>query len=380
MATIGHSTVAARSLTTPTPSVHRGTPRTRELTQTPQAHRHLEARQHHRRPLQDLEHAIDDARSGRPPPWVSGPDGPNDPASPAPDPVAAGRRLRRRFVTSDTSCLGSRPWSSPSPTSTKRSPPPAPTRSAWSSATDGSPGARSPIAPADFANHLLRARASAAASSGRARRATRAARTTSRSTCTTATSTSKPCSASFKARVAPFNVNYRYVAEELRYLLTDSQRDGDRRAQPVRAHAGRGAARPAEPAGHPAGARRVGQRPAARRRVVRGRARRGVGRAARRARGAPTTSTSSTPAAPPACRRVCCGATPTPTSSASAASRADTIDGIVGEAVGGLKALLAPPFMHGAGHWMSFRTWNTGGTRVRAERARATRPAPTSGA
>ena len=27
---------------------------------------------------------------------------------------------------------------------------------------------------------------------------------------------------SFKARVAPFNVNYRYVAEELRYLLNDS--------------------------------------------------------------------------------------------------------------------------------------------------------------
>src|SRR4051794_40338347 len=26
----------------------------------------------------------------------------------------------------------------------------------------------------------------------------------------------------FKARVAPFNVNYRYVAEELRYLLADS--------------------------------------------------------------------------------------------------------------------------------------------------------------
>src|SRR3954471_18859676 len=27
----------------------------------------------------------------------------------------------------------------------------------------------------------------------------------------------------FKARVAPLNVNYRYVAEELRYLLTDSR-------------------------------------------------------------------------------------------------------------------------------------------------------------
>src|SRR4051794_15728239 len=43
-------------------------------------------------------------------------------------------------------------------------------------------------------------------------------------------------------------------------------------------------------------------------------------------------------------------------------SPADTLDGIVAEAAGGLKALLAPPFMHGAGHWMSFRTWNAGGT------------------
>ncbi len=39
-----------------------------------------------------------------------------------------------------------------------------------------------------------------------------------------------------------------------------------------------------------------------------------------------------------------------------------TLDAVVAEATGGLKALLAPPFMHGAGHWMSFRTWNTGGT------------------
>jgi fatty-acyl-CoA synthase len=38
------------------------------------------------------------------------------------------------------------------------------------------------------------------------------------------------------------------------------------------------------------------------------------------------------------------------------------MDGVLAEATGGLKALLAPPFMHGAGHWMSFRTWNTGGT------------------
>ena len=46
----------------------------------------------------------------------------------------------------------------------------------------------------------------------------------------------------FKARVAPFNVNYRYVAEELRYLLDDAGATGDRRPVALRADAGRGAA------------------------------------------------------------------------------------------------------------------------------------------
>ena len=41
---------------------------------------------------------------------------------------------------------------------------------------------------------------------------------------------------------------------------------------------------------------------------------------------------------------------------------ATSIDDFVREANTGLKALLAPPFMHGAGHWMSFRTWLGGGT------------------
>ncbi len=41
---------------------------------------------------------------------------------------------------------------------------------------------------------------------------------------------------------------------------------------------------------------------------------------------------------------------------------ASTIDGFLAEADTGLRALLAPPFMHGAGHWMSFRTWLGGGT------------------
>jgi fatty-acyl-CoA synthase len=41
---------------------------------------------------------------------------------------------------------------------------------------------------------------------------------------------------------------------------------------------------------------------------------------------------------------------------------AQTVDEFVAEANTGLQALLAPPFMHGAGHWMSFRTWLGGGT------------------
>jgi 3-oxocholest-4-en-26-oate---CoA ligase len=39
-----------------------------------------------------------------------------------------------------------------------------------------------------------------------------------------------------------------------------------------------------------------------------------------------------------------------------------TLDDWVAEANVGLRALLAPPFMHGAGHWVSFRTWLGGGT------------------
>ena len=43
-------------------------------------------------------------------------------------------------------------------------------------------------------------------------------------------------------------------------------------------------------------------------------------------------------------------------------SRAETSGRRRGRGDGRVKALLAPPFMHGAGHWMSFRTWNAGGT------------------
>jgi acyl-CoA synthetase (AMP-forming)/AMP-acid ligase II len=41
---------------------------------------------------------------------------------------------------------------------------------------------------------------------------------------------------------------------------------------------------------------------------------------------------------------------------------ATTLEAAAAEASAPLRAVLAPPFMHGAGHWMSMRTWNLGGT------------------
>ena len=54
----------------------------------------------------------------------------------------------------------------------------------------------------------------------------------------------------FKARVAPFNVNYRYVADELGLRCSrDARGHGHRRAQPVRPDARRGAPRCCPPCG-----------------------------------------------------------------------------------------------------------------------------------
>ncbi len=41
---------------------------------------------------------------------------------------------------------------------------------------------------------------------------------------------------------------------------------------------------------------------------------------------------------------------------------ATTLDEFVAEAAGGLRSLPSPPFMHGAGHWIAMRTWLSGGT------------------
>ena len=165
----------------------------------------------------------------------------------------------------------------------------------------------------------------------------------------------------FKARVAPFNVNYRYVAEELSYLLNDS------RASAIVVHS-QFAPTLAAVLPHLDNLRVIIQVPDdSGNDLLPGAVWYEDGLAAASPdKPAVTWSpddlyilyTGGTTGMPKGvlwrnsdANVECFGGT-----------EAETLDGIVAAADGGLKALLAPPFMHGAGHWMSFRTWNLGGT------------------
>jgi 3-oxocholest-4-en-26-oate---CoA ligase len=166
----------------------------------------------------------------------------------------------------------------------------------------------------------------------------------------------------FKARVAPLNVNYRYVAEELRYLLNDSQ------ATAIIVHS-QFAPTLAEVLADVPTLRVILQ--------VDDDSGNGLLPGAVWYEEALGASSADVPAVQPSgddlyilytggttgmpkgvlwrsedANIECFGGSRTATTLAEFAS----------EAVGGLRALLAPPFMHGAGHWMSFRTWNAGGT------------------
>ena len=166
---------------------------------------------------------------------------------------------------------------------------------------------------------------------------------------------------SFKARVAPFNVNYRYVAEELRYLLDDSN------ATAVVVHSQFA----------PTLAEVLPDLPNLR--VILQVADESGNALLPGATWYEDALEQASPARPNVNWSAddlyilyTGGTTGMPKGvlwrngdanvECFGGSRADSIEGVLLEATGGLKALLAPPFMHGAGHWMSFRTWNTGGT------------------
>jgi len=165
----------------------------------------------------------------------------------------------------------------------------------------------------------------------------------------------------FKARVAPFNVNYRYVAEELRYLLADAGAEAvvvHSRFAPTLAEVLadlptlRVVLQVADDSGHDLLPGAVWYEDAL--------------------AAAPATKPAVTWSPDDLYILYTGGTTGMPKGvlwrngdanvECFGGSRAETLEGALAEAAGGLKALLAPPFMHGAGHWMSFRTWNAGGT------------------
>lgn len=166
----------------------------------------------------------------------------------------------------------------------------------------------------------------------------------------------------WKARVAPFNVNYRYVAEELLYLLNDS------RAAACVVHSAfaptlaevrdrlpnlRVILQVPDASGHPLLPGAVWYEEAL-----------SASSADKPAAGYHGDDlyilyTGGTTGMP---KGVLWRSADAVVECFGGSKTASTVEEFIAEAAGGLRALPSPPFMHGAGHWVAMRTWLSGGT------------------
>lgn len=166
----------------------------------------------------------------------------------------------------------------------------------------------------------------------------------------------------FKGRVAPFNVNYRYVAEELTYLLNDSQ------ASAIVYHSCFAPTLQGILAAVPTLRVLIQVDDDSEHDLLPG------------AVWYEEALASSSPAPPPPASPddlyilYTGGTTGMPkgvmwrqadalVECFGGSRTASTVEEFIASATG-RRALIAPPFMHGAGHWVSFSTWNAGGTVV----------------
>jgi fatty-acyl-CoA synthase len=166
----------------------------------------------------------------------------------------------------------------------------------------------------------------------------------------------------FKGRVAPFNVNYRYVAEELQYLLLDSNAAAcviHSRFAPLLAEI-----RSALP-----NLRVILQVPDASNNPLLDGAVWYEDALSQSSTDKPSAGyhgddlyilyTGGTTGMP---KGVLWRNADAVVECFGGSKTARTIEEFVTEAAGNFRALPSPPFMHGAGHWIAMRTWLTGGT------------------
>ena len=166
----------------------------------------------------------------------------------------------------------------------------------------------------------------------------------------------------FKARIAPFNVNYRYVAEELQYLLLDSNAAAcviHSRFAPLLADI-----RSALP-----NLRVILQVPDASNNPLLDGAVWYEDALSQSSTNKPSAGyhgddlyilyTGGTTGMP---KGVLWRNADAVVECFGGSKTSRTIEEFVAEATGNFRALPSPPFMHGAGHWIAMRTWLTGGT------------------